>query len=98
MDAVKVVWLSAATHALDQEHDHLRAKSPPGARVVFSRILALVKRLADFSLSGPPGHIVVTKALMVPTLPYRIICRLASDHVEILRVFRTAGDRPGQLP
>lgn len=94
MDAVSIVWLPAAVQALDREYDYLAAKNPQAARAVFSRIVAVVRRLADFPHSGRAGQIAGTRELVIPGLPYLLIYRVHADQVEILRVFHTARDWP----
>ncbi len=97
MDPVKVVWLPAASQVLDQEHDYLTVQNPQAARIVFARIAGLIRRLADLPQTGRSEQNDGTRELTIPSLPYRIIYRVATDQVEILRVFRTAGDTPGPL-
>ena len=91
---MKIVWLPAAAYALDREYDYLAAKNPQAARTVFSRIVALVRRLGDFPHSGRPGQIAGTRELVIPSLPYVVIYRVNADQIEILRVFHTARDWP----
>ena len=87
MDAVKIVWLPAAADALDREFDFLAAKNPQAARTVFVRIVALVRRLADFPdfrASWPDRR---HTRLVIPGLPYVVVFRLGGESVQILRVF-----------
>jgi addiction module RelE/StbE family toxin len=97
VDAVKVVWLPAALHALDREYDYLAARNPSAARSVFSRIVAITRRLGDFPQSGRPGQISGTRELVIPDLPYVVIYRVTALQVEILRVFHTARDWPNLI-
>ena len=76
---MKIVWLPAAADALDREFDFLAAKNPQAARTVFVRIVALVRRLADFPNSG---------------LPYVVVYRVSGESVQILRIFHTRQEWP----
>lgn len=91
---MKIVWLPAAAQALDREYEYLAARNPQAARAVFVRIVALVRRLADFPHSGRPGQIAGTRELVIPSLLYVVIYRVNADQIEILRVFHTARDWP----
>lgn len=94
---MKVVWLPAAAYALDREYDYLAGKHPAAARTVFTRIVAVTRRLADFPYSGRQGQISGTRELIIPSLPYLVIYRVTADQVEILRVFHTARDWSGLM-
>lgn len=91
---MKIVWLPAAADALDREFDFLAAKNPQAARTVFVRIVALVRRLADFPNSGRPGQIDGTRELVIPGLPYVVVYRVGGESVQILRVFHTRQEWP----
>lgn len=94
MDPVKIVWLPSATDALDREFAHLAALNAQAARAVFVRIVALVRRLANFPESGRPGQIDGTRELVFPGLPYIVVYRVIGESVQILRVFHTRQDWP----
>jgi len=91
---VKIVWLPAAADALDREFDFLAAKNPQAARTVFVRIVALLRRLADFPNSGRPGQIDGIRELVIPGLPYVVVYRVGGESVQILRVFHTRQEWP----
>ncbi len=76
---MKILWLPAAAQALDREYEYLSARNPQAARTVFARIVALVRRLADFPHSGRPGQIAGTRELVIPGLPYVVIYRVNAD-------------------
>jgi plasmid stabilization system protein ParE len=61
---------------------------------VFARILAVVRRLAEYPNSGRIGQVPGTRQLVIPGLPYLVIYRVTTTHVEILRVFHTSRDWP----
>jgi toxin ParE1/3/4 len=91
---MKLRWLRQASLSLDAEYDYIRRENPKAARRVFSRIISAVKRLKDFPLSGRIGQVDGTRELIITGLPYMVIYQVASDGVEILRVFHTSRDYP----
>ena len=94
MAAIKIRWLRVASASLDAEYDYIQRENPKAARRVFTRITSVVKRLKDYPLSGRIGQVDGTRELIITGLPYMVIYRVATDGVEILRVFHTSRDYP----
>jgi toxin ParE1/3/4 len=97
MDQMKVHWLKAAAHSLDQEYAYLSERNPEVAKRVFKRIVASTERLGQFPDSGRQGQVSGTRELIVPGIPYLIVYRVTDQGVEILRVFHESRNWPGLM-
>lgn len=91
---MKIIWLTEASIALDQEYDYIFRQNPAAAKRVFERIVASTQRLEIFPESGRTGQIAGTRELIVPGLPYIVIYRIIKNQVQILRVFHTSRNWP----
>jgi toxin ParE1/3/4 len=90
---MNVIWLRAASIALDRHYELLAARSPKAARLVFRRIVAITNRCREFPHTDRPGQFEGVRQLVVPGAPYVIIYRLSAHSVQVLRVF-SCGHEP----
>jgi toxin ParE1/3/4 len=94
---VKIRWLNEGTKSLRVIHAHIALDNPAAARRIVQRIKLSVEKLATFPEAGRIGQVPGTMELVITQLPYIVVYRLASETIEILRVFHTATDWPGLL-
>lgn len=91
----RVVWTRPARDDLREIRAYIAQDSERYARVVIERLLAAVRRLRDYPLSGR-----VVPELARPTIreviegAYRIVYRVTPDAVQILAVVHGAGRFP----
>lgn len=91
---MRLLWLRAALHNLDEEAAHIAADDPAAARVVVARVLEAVAQLADQPGIGRPGRVPGTREHVVARTRYVVPYRVRRDAVEILRVFHTSRRLP----
>ena len=91
---MKVRWLRSASESLRRHKAYIAAENPAAAQRVGRQIRQSVLRLSEFPLSGQPGHVIGTRELVVPRMPYIVVYRVGESAIEILRVFHAASDWP----
>ena len=90
MVAIRVRWLRAALHNLDNEAAYIATDDPEAAARTVERIRRAVEHLAAHPEIGRPGRVSRTRELVVAGTPYIIPYRVKRGSVEILRVFHAA--------
>lgn len=91
---MEIKWLRKALRNLDEEAAYIARENPAAAIAVINRVRQTVHLLADDPELGRPGRIPGTKELVIPHTRYIVPYRIASDRVEILRVFHTSRKPP----
>ena len=91
---MRVRWLRKALANLDAEASYIATEDPAAARLVISRVLAGVNRLAAQPGLGRPGRVPGTRELVVPKTRYIVPYRVHREAVEILRVFHASRRLP----
>jgi len=83
---------------LDRQLGHIAAEDRQAAARVARRVREAVEHLAKYPEAGRPGRVEGTRELVVPDTPFVIPYRVAARRVEILRVFHSSQQWPGELP
>lgn len=92
---MKVRWLSAAAHDLDQVYAYIALDNPAAAEGEVLRVLDTVSLLGMHSAMGRPGRVAGTRELVVA--PYIVAYRVKGDVVQVLRVLHASRDWPDLL-
>lgn len=91
---MRVRWLRKALANLDAEASYIATEDPAAARLVISRVLAGVNRLAAQPGLGRPGRVPGTRELVVPKTRYIAPYRVHGEAAEILRVLHASRRLP----
>ena len=79
-----------ARHDLSEIWLHIAANDPTAADRVFDCIEARTEILTRFAEAGPPWPEIAPDARVLIESPYLILCRIAGDGVQIVRVLHGA--------
>ena len=93
---MRIRWLRKALANLDAEASYIATLDPAAARLVISRVMKAVNRLADHPGLGRPGRVPETRELIIPKTRYIVPYRVRAETVEILRVFHASRRLPEQ--
>ena len=91
---MRVRWLRKALTNVDAEASYIATEDPAAARLVVTRVLEAVNRLADQPALGRPGRVPGTRELIVPKTRYIVPYRVPGETVEILCVFHASRRLP----
>ena len=90
-----VVFTEHAVHRLRQIFAHIAVDLPENADVVVERIIARAERIAE---RDEPLTTYADDLYEAHQAPYRIICRLQSDVVQVLTVMHEHELLPDEIP
>ena len=93
---MKLVWLPLAIADLTELRRYIADHDPGAAQRVAVKLRRTAGLLKHHPHLGRPSPVVGLREISVAGLPYVIPYRVTHDRVEILRVFHTAQERPGQ--
>lgn len=93
---MRVRWLRAALHNLDEQASWIAADDPAAARLVVQRVLTAAAMLQQQPGLGRPGRVPGTRELVVPKTRLIVPYRVHGEDVEILRVFHTSRQPPSR--
>jgi len=91
---MRVRWLRAALHNLDEEATYVAAEDPVAARLVVERVLKAVAQLASQPDIGRPGRVPGTRERVVLDTRYIVPYRVRGAEVQVLRIFHTSRRLP----
>ncbi|RJF87047.1 type II toxin-antitoxin system RelE/ParE family toxin [Oleomonas cavernae] len=83
---MEVVWLPRANGNLVRIRSYISDFNPAAADRMATRILQVVKLIAEHPLVGRLGGVGDARCLPVPGTPYLIYYRIRGQHVEIIRI------------
>ena len=88
---IRIVWTRPALEHVQEIRSFIARDSPRYARVVADRLVAAVGRLGTHSLSGrivPEVGQGTLREVIEP--PYRIVCRVRAELLEVVAVVHSA--------
>lgn len=89
---MRVRWTTAAADDLEHIADYLFAKIPENAPQLIRKIYDAPSVLKTFPNRGRPGKKQGTRELVIPSLPYIVVYRVADDVLYIVRILHGAQD------
>jgi toxin ParE1/3/4 len=92
VELMRLVWTKPARADVNAIWDYLAERNPYAAEMVDSRILREVEGLIEFPKRGRPGRVAGTRELVIPSLPYLVICGVEPAEVVVYRVVHGAQD------
>ncbi|MBU4529358.1 MAG: type II toxin-antitoxin system RelE/ParE family toxin [Desulfomicrobium sp.] len=95
---MKLTWSAYALSDRDAIFTYIEADNPAAAALIDERIVAAVRRLLDFPVSGRAGRIAGTRELVINGTPYVAAYAITETTVRILRVLHGAQEWPEYLP
>ena len=87
---MRVRWLTRATNALIEAHDHIAKDNPQAAREFVRYVVAGADQLAQYPQTGRAGRVHGTRELVLVNYPYIIPYRVKAQEVQILHVLHSA--------
>jgi toxin ParE1/3/4 len=90
---MQVRWTQSASKDLQAIVRYIRKDNRPAARSVAEKLFNAANSLAQYPLRGRTGRVPGTRELIVDSLPYVIVYRVASEAVHIARIYHGAQDR-----
>jgi addiction module RelE/StbE family toxin len=87
-------WTAAAADDLERIADYLFEKTPENAAQLIRRIYDAPSALKIFPNRGRQGKKQGTRELVIPSLPYIVVYRIAEDVVYVVRILHGAQDWP----
>jgi toxin ParE1/3/4 len=91
---MQVRWTTAAATDLEHIADYLFAKTPQNAPRLIREICDAVLALRIYPNRGRPGKKSGTRELVLTSLPYIVVYKVASDVLHIVRILHGAQDWP----
>lgn len=91
---MEIVWRCAALNDLGAIRELIVQDNPDAAARVYEAIRAAVDPLAIYPNVGRAGRIDGTRELVLSSLPYIIVYRVAEERVRILSVMHTSPQWP----
>ena len=91
---MQVRWSTAAASDLENIADYVFEKTPENAARLIRGICDAVFALRIYPNRGRPGKKSGTRELVLPTLPYIVVYKVASDVLHIVRILHGAQDWP----
>jgi toxin ParE1/3/4 len=91
---MQVRWSPEAVEDLERIGRRIEQDKPRAAREVVLKIYRGIADLETFPERGRAGKIERTRELVIPSLPYIVVYRLAKDRIEIVRIYHAAQDWP----
>jgi toxin ParE1/3/4 len=87
---MRVRWLTKATNALIEVHDHIAKDNPMAAKEFFRHAIASAEQLVQYPQTGRTGRVHGTRELVLVKYPYIIPYRVKGQEVQILHVFHSS--------
>jgi toxin ParE1/3/4 len=91
---MQVRWTTAAARGLENIADYLFEKTPQNAPRVIREVCNAVFALRTYPSQGRPGKKLGTRELVLTSLPYVVVYKLASENLFIVRILHGAQDWP----
>ncbi len=91
---MRVRWTAPAAEDLYNITRWIRRDNPAAARGVAKTIYDACESLQVFASRGRKGKKQGTRELILPGLPYIVVCMIRQETVEITRIYHAAQDRP----
>jgi toxin ParE1/3/4 len=91
---MQVRWTTAAATDLELIADYLFEKTPQNAPRLIREICDAVFALKTYPNRGRPGKKSGTRELVLTSLPYIVVYKVASDVLHIVRILHGAQDWP----
>jgi addiction module RelE/StbE family toxin len=91
---MEIIWRVTALNDLESIRKFIANDNPRAATRVHAAIRAAVDPLADLPHVGRAGRVDGTRELVVGSLPYIVVYRVAEDRVRILAVIHTSRQWP----
>jgi addiction module RelE/StbE family toxin len=95
-DPIPVRWTTPAAYDLQEIARYIRKDSPSAARAVAKALFDAGNSLDIFPLRGREGRIASTRELVIPGLPYIVVYQVTPTAVQILHIYHSARDWPGE--
>jgi len=93
-----IEWTEQATRQLDQAHDYIAlSNSEDVAERVTLQIVASVRQLAAFPMSGRVGRVPGTRELVIPNTPFIAAYTVDRARIVVLAVYHGAQRWPETL-
>ncbi|NBC33779.1 MAG: type II toxin-antitoxin system mRNA interferase toxin, RelE/StbE family [Alphaproteobacteria bacterium] len=73
---------------------YIAESNPMAAERVINRILQSIRYLSRFPYLGRSLRSAIVRELIIPGLPYRVVYRVETENVRILRILHTSRKRP----
>jgi toxin ParE1/3/4 len=89
---MKLRWATAAADDLQAINNYLQMHHPTLAASTTRTVYNAIKRLKSHPNRGRPGRRADTRELVLAPLPYLVIYRVESEHIEVLRILHAAQD------
>ena len=87
---MRIRWSTPAAQDLFRIIEYIRAENAPASLRVARAIYESVGSLQSFPYLGRQGRVEGTRELPVPSLPFLVVYRVTSEHVEIAGVIHGA--------
>ena len=84
---VQVIWSGPALRDVNDHVKFIKLRNPAAAPKVRARIRGSVEHLEVFPRAGRIGRLPGTREVVLTEYPYIIRYRIATDQIQILRVF-----------
>lgn len=91
---MEIRWSPAAAEDFSQIIEYIRTDSPQAAQRVAQAIYEGATSLQHFPYKGRAGRVDGTRELVLPSLPFVVVYRVAKDAVEIASVIHGAQKYP----
>jgi len=91
---MQVRWTTAAATDLENIADYLFEKTPQNAARLIRDICAAVLSLRTYPNRGRSGKKSETRELVLPSLPYVVVYKVAGDTLYVARILHGAQNWP----
>ena len=91
---MQIRWSPEAVQDLERIGQRIERDNPRAAREVVLKIYRGIVDLKTFPGRGRAGKVEGTRELVIPSLPYIAVYRLAKDRIEIVRIYHGAQNWP----
>ena len=93
---MRLRWTPIAADDLEAISLYLLQRHPDWAESTVRTLYDAIRSLPVMPNRGRPGDVEGTRELVLPPLPYIIVYRLHRESVEVLRIWHSSQDRPGE--
>lgn len=91
---MQIRWSPAAADDFSRIIEYIRRDSPQAAQRVAQSIYEAASSLTHFPNAGRAGRVQGTRELLLPSLPFILVYRIAKDAAEIANVIHGAQKYP----
>jgi len=91
---MRIRWTPAAAADLHHINDYLKEHHPRYRQPTMRKLYESVRALKQWPLRGRSGREDGTRELVFSPLPYVAVYRVTPTHVEVVRIYHTAQNRP----